>query len=254
MRKDRVLVVCPSRDRPHSLGDMVASVRNTSHKADVAVYVDDDQKKEYPTDWPINVHLTYGPQVGPVASINELVNRFPGYAAYGAATDDSVFVTPEWDEWVLAKAAGFKAGIGVMAPYHESFIYLGASASMGRRHTRMDFPWATRRWIELVGWLACPACHSFYWDVVVELMGEMTQIAYAGPRDFEMQHAMAESANNDKIHHDAKEAILAVAFERKEIVRRLREAIDASGDDVDTPDVLGVPVGLPDREAPRAGT
>lgn len=227
-RSERVLVVCASRDRVHSLGEMVESVRRTSKNADVAIYVDDDQKSEYPTDWPRNAFLTYGPQVGPVASLNELVHRFPGYAAYGAATDDSLFVTPDWDQWVLKTADSFKAKIGAIAPYHESFNAITDRPSLtARRQTRMDFPWATRKWIEAVGWLACPSCYHFYWDVVVELMGEMTQIAYAGPRDFEMTHAMATTMNEEKIKLDAKQAIIYVAFERRAMVERIREAIDA---------------------------
>lgn len=224
---DRVLVVCASRDRVYSLDRMIDSVLMTAKNADIAVYIDEDQTEDYDREWHKRVFPTFGPRLGPCRSLNHLVTLYQGeYLAYGAATDDSTFGTLGWDEWVIRTAKAFPGQIGAMSPHHDNFLPLGTRGTlMNRRRPRMDFPWVTAKWFEAVGWFCCPNCHSFYWDVVVELIGEMTQIAYAGPRDFEMMHDSAPSLNNDHILADAQHAMLCTAFERKEAVERIREAI-----------------------------
>jgi hypothetical protein len=196
---------------------MIDSALKTSTNADVAIYVDEDQEGQY-KGFTTGALLTIGDRIGPVKSMNELVRLHPGYVAYGAATDDCEFVSPGWDRWVMKTAAAFKSGIGVMAP-----------RSNGSE--RMDFPWATSEWIEVVGHLAWPACVHYYWDIMIELLGEATQIAYAANSDFAIKHlglpGKVEITMTTRALADARNLLPSIALERPKIIRKLRDAIAA---------------------------
>ncbi|HLC20937.1 MAG TPA: hypothetical protein VJM10_02360 [Candidatus Methylomirabilis sp.] len=229
MNQGKVLVVCATRDRPYKLGDLIRSLLDTSEKADLAIYIDDDQDALYPLDVPDRVRRHVGPRVGPCVSLNELVKAHPGYEAYGAATDDSTFATPGWDQWVLAQVDKFPGRVGVMSPFHRAPTPVMFSYVRPHIRTRMDFPWATRRWIEALGWFTHPDTYSFYWDVIVEVLGIAAGvIAYASEKEFEMDHDMNPSINGDKVSADAKAAILALAMETPGYLKRIRESMNGA--------------------------
>jgi hypothetical protein len=208
----KVLVVCASRDRNIALQRMIDSVRKTSSKADIAVYIDDDQFDLY-QDMSGAMPLI-GPRIGPVASLNKLVTLYPNYEAYGAATDDCTFISNGWDEWVLKVSRNFPGEIGVIAPKLKG-------------SDRMDFPWATRRWIEVVGWFAFPSAYHFYWDIFVELLGEATAIKYATDQEFLMLHDDAPTEEiNLKTATDARNVLPAIALERPKLIKRLKAAME----------------------------
>lgn len=210
----RVLVVLASRDRPFALLRMVDSVLKTSPLADIAVYVDEDQRKDYEIELPPNTRLHFGPRLGPVASLNDLVRRSPGYEAYGAATDDCLFATVGWDRWVLETARSFKGGIGVMGPWLDGAL------------RKMDFPWATANWINTLGFFAHPQAHHFYWDVMLEMLGEATQMKNATQKEFEIKHDGHPSSNLEKhLLTDSFNFARWCAFDRRDQIQRLRSAI-----------------------------
>jgi len=191
---------------------MIDSVRKTSSKADIAVYIDDDQFDLY-QDMSGAMPLI-GPRIGPVASLNKLVTLYPNYEAYGAATDDCTFISNGWDEWVLKVSRNFPGEIGVIAPKLKG-------------SDRMDFPWATRRWVEVVGWFAFPSAYHFYWDIFVELLGEATAIKYATDQEFLMLHDDAPTEEiNLKTATDARNVLPAIALERPKLIKRLKAAME----------------------------
>lgn len=230
---DRALIVCASRDRPNLLRDMIHSFKATSTKADLAVYVDDDQGGPY-LNAALGAHMIVGPRIGPCAALNALVKAHPGYAVYGAVTDDALFENDGWDQWALTAAAGFPNGIGLLAP-------------ITHMHGRMDFPWATAGWIDVVGDLCYPGTHHFYWDVALELLGEsLGLIRYAtrdectlihleaGPspvpmdEDAPLDIAQCDAATQKALAHayaDAKIVCAWAAHSRKPMLAKLKEAI-----------------------------
>ena len=210
-----ILILCPSRDRNLALGRMIVTLLKTSTHADLAVYVDDDQVEMYaPCVKHERVRYVHGPRVGPVAAMNVMVETNPGYEVYGAVTDDSEFRTDGWDLWLLKAAASFPGGIGVMSPKL-------------RGSKRMDYPYATRRWVEVLGFFAWPGCHHFYWDVLVELLGEgIGAIKYATEEEFLMLHDDAPTENISlKTVTDARNLLPIIAIERPLLIRKLREAV-----------------------------
>ena len=212
----KVLVCIASRDRPQMLAKSIDSILSTSANADVAVYVDEDQWDEYKFIGTLSrVKFICSEQKGPVYSLNALCDMFPGYAAYGAATDDCEFVTQGWDRWVLDTIRDFPKGIGCLSPHS------GA-------HGRMDFPWVSAEWLRLVGYLANPGCYHYYWDVGMEILAEQTCIARATREDFSILHDGVMSPNlNTHLLSDARAAILWCAFDRPMLLKRLQEAIHA---------------------------
>lgn len=227
MPNGRVLVAIASRDRPHLLESAIRSILMSSEKADVAYYVDDDQASEY--DLPPNnrVLRMSGPQVGPCRSLQSLVDAHPGYEVYGAATDDCSFITPGWDRWALKAAK--RQPISVICPYHQGPLPDGVDLEAQAVLPRLDFPFATAEWIRRVGYFAHPATYCVYWDVIMEVWGEMTTIVRAGRHDFEILHDWAPSANQGKFLADAKAAILVLAHETRDAVDRIENRKPRTG-------------------------
>ena len=202
------MVMCASRDRNVALDRMVESVRRTSTKADIAVYIDEDQRQMYPE---IGKGM-YGPRIGVVPSINQLWEANPGYDAYGWATDDCEFTSPKWDEWVLKTSSEFPGEVGAMSPRLNS-------------RDRMDFPWLTRRWTEALGWFAWPGALHYYWDIYLELLGEKVGIRYATKAEFGIEHDSAPAENiTEKVRHDGPLVLTSIAMERRSLIDKLLAA------------------------------
>ena len=67
----RILVVCASRGRPTRLARMLDSVKKTSTLADVAVYIDEDQKDDY-AYLADKCMMLVGDRIGQCASLNQI--------------------------------------------------------------------------------------------------------------------------------------------------------------------------------------
>lgn len=209
------LCVLASRDRNIALERLLRSFFWTSTDADVAVYIDDDQEQDYAALMQRLPQVLWhvGPRCGPCRSLNLLVAKHPEYAAYGAATDDSEFLTHGWDRWVVEAIARMPKGIGMIAPK------LAGSS-------RMDFPWASARWIDLVGYLALPLTHHYYWDVALETLAEQTCIVRATKDEFAISHDDAPSENlSIYMQEDALQAIQWIAFERPKLLKKIQEEL-----------------------------
>jgi hypothetical protein len=207
---------------------MIDSVLRTSTRADVVVYLDEDQESLYRgTDR--RAKLVVGKRHGQCVALNSIHAGFPGYLAYGAATDDCEFMAPGWDQWVIQTTHGFRGGVGAMAPAHE-------------HPQRMDFPWFTDKWIQALGLFVPLGTEHFYWDVALEVIGEFTQIAYATPEQFLIRHDHLEpregvpdnrhdmkteiSLHFFKMAQDARFTCAWLATERRGAIAKLREAMN----------------------------
>jgi hypothetical protein len=223
----RVLVVCASRGRPLELARMLDSLEETSTLADVAVYIDDDQQEDYKAIMGRAI-VVVGPRIGQCRSLNHMVKKMPGYDAYGAATDDCCFKTPDWDQWVIKTAHEFKGGIGVIAPFSGGDV------------PRMDFPWVTGKWLEVVNPFTVLGTHHSFWDVALQILGEATQIKFANRYEFMMWHeglsgnVIPEKQQTDigkvvyniyHVYNDAHCVCVWMALHRQPIIDKLLKAI-----------------------------
>lgn len=232
---DRVLVVCASRERDELLLDMEKSFYATSTVADLAIYLDDDRATAADLLDP-RTKVIVGPRIGPCGGLNKLVASNPGYVAYGAATDDSEFRTPGWDKWVIRAAKSLPAGIGCISPL--TYGIAGGKAE-GIVAGRMDFPWVTAGWLKVVGAFCIPdLIHHYYWDVALELLGEVVGICYAKEDEFVMFHhgVFSGQIGGDEdfptgvgvmaywAHADARTMCIWAAYDRRRLLKRLIES------------------------------
>lgn len=219
MSNGRVAVLCPTRDRPEDLEELIQSVLLTTTRADVLVYVDDDQQALYPNvigpDAPKNLLYLIGPRVGPVASANALVKQYDDYSIYGLVTDDATLTTPHWDEWALAATDKFPNRICVISPFHN-------------QGNHVDMPFVTREWIAAAGWFACPDCQHYCWPIITGLIGEMTAIVHAPRHSFGIYHApKVEMVSEGRLAADHAAFFQFVALKLPPVVDRIREAMSA---------------------------
>jgi hypothetical protein len=218
-----ILVVCASRDRPDHLHDAVKSCPGTSTKVDMAVYVDADQINEYMhhCDWKEEfgdrLMFTVDKRLGPNGSLNALYRKHGGgYQIIGVTPDDSEFMVTGWDDYVIETINGFPGRIGVVAPAHNDGHYCA-------------YPYVSREWIDIVGWYCMPEAHSFVWDTCIEMLGEATNIEYAGEHVFRMRHKVLHSENWEEHLKTDEHAFLGWCVTRRsDLVKRLRAVIKSS--------------------------
>lgn len=211
-------VVCPSRDRPQYLFKLAESMVRTSARARLYAYVDDDQRELYEAiQFPDRVTVHVGPKIGPTASVNALVETFRGPRIYGVAPDDTTFQTPGWDEWTLAEFERFPGRLGVVSPAHPYGAFV-------------NFPYVSREWIDLVGWMAEPTPFHFVWDTILEMLGDATRISYAPKDKFYMANEAKEAINyRTHFQTDCEKFLWWCVIERRALVTRIRAAIEAAG-------------------------
>lgn len=174
-----VLVMIPTRNRPHLFLRAVKSVFATSRHAYVAAYVDtNDPYADYYRGlrMPDRTIMIHGEQIGVAAAANSLVNEHSRFDAYGLLTDDSVITTPGWDKWLLDRLEAFEDGCGVVSPSHNLGFHV-------------DMPFVSRRWIEVMGWFAEPNMNHFCWPTVIGLTASLAgRLHRASASEFAIQH------------------------------------------------------------------
>lgn len=187
---------------------------STSTHANLIAYVDDDQESMYRAlTLPERCHLFVGRRVGPVEATNLLVHHHREPARiYGRISDDCLFLTPGWDDYVLRTIDGFPGRLGVL-----SIAWSNAEF--------VNFPWVSREWVETVGWYFFPRAFHHCCDTVLELLGDATRIVYSDPKDFEMAHAAVDYMNQEHLDADAKEFLHWCVTARRETVKKIRAAM-----------------------------
>jgi hypothetical protein len=208
-------VIVPSRERVEDLRGVYASMIETSTEAVMLLYIDNDQEAAYAEfkDLP-RCHMLVGNRVGPVSSANTLCDRFRGSVRiYGMVPDDAQFLTRGWDRYLTETFEAMPGRVGVISAAHNGGSYV-------------NFPWVSREWVETVGWYFYP--HNFHHccDTILEVLGEATRIEYARPDQFEMHHDLKHTMNRDQFDGDLMGCLNWLVGERRELVRRIRAAIE----------------------------
>ena len=175
---------------------MVRSCIQTAPEVDVAVYIDEDQRRLY--GWveeeraPKQLKVTFGLRIGPVASINHLIEKHSDYDCYGFVLDDCRFGTLGWDKFIeeFWEKDGPYTSIGMIAP-----------AKNTGEHGDMLF--VTKGWIAALGWFAWPGCYHWGWDAIMSSLGHAAGVYYqANPKEFWITHDVLLSMNRDRYPAD----------------------------------------------------
>ena len=212
-----IAVLCPSRDSVAGAERAYQSMLDTSRDADLILCADEDQRERYAGFGKRpRARLFARPRQSVVDLLNAAVLSLPGYAAYGLIVDDAVFTVTGWDEFVAGQIADFRGGIGVVSAHHADGPWV-------------NFPYVGPRWIETLGWYACPETHHFCWDTVLELLGDATAITYAHEDEFSIHHdSLARPGVKERFQHDGKAFLSWCIDQRRWNIAALREARDTS--------------------------
>ena len=184
----RVLVIVPSRDRPKELAQLIHSAVETSKRADIAVYIDQDQMDLYGflKDAPDRVKVYSGGRIGPVAVANKVAALSSRYDAFGFVPDDARFTIPGWDDHVLMDCVG---SLCIVAPEHGNH--------------EIDMPFISRKWYEALGWFAWPGLYHWGWPSVLAALGHATDsLVRSTAAEFYIDHAGENSKNRDRYPAD----------------------------------------------------
>ena len=104
---DKLLVMCPSRNRPDRIREMLSSFDATkSPGTSMAVYVSDDdpQLDKYRAILEERGILHVGPRKCIVEVFNFLSSEvYPGFEYYGEVNDDHFYVTKGWDQILIQR-------------------------------------------------------------------------------------------------------------------------------------------------------
>lgn len=208
-------VVCPTK-RPGEFVKMANSATSLSLDAHVLAYTDDgdDYTEAFVSlEQPDRVKMLRGPRCGPTASVNKLVNHFPDYDVYGVCPDDCAFSTPGWGKFVEDAIHSFPNQIGVLSPAHNFGPFV-------------NFPFVSKRWIDVLGWFACPTMYHFCWDSVLELLGEQTVIRFATRDEMFMTNQAIPAFNYDThFRADCEQFLWWTVLTRKSQVEKLKAAM-----------------------------
>jgi hypothetical protein len=204
-----ILVCCPTRDRADIAAQFADSVARTSN-AHVAFYIDEDQVDRYSSLFKHQggrLHTIIGPRIGSAQAYNALYRAFPHFDVYGMCADDSEFSPTNWDKNLERVIRQFPNGIGVAATHNGSHI---------------QFPFVTRRWIELVGWVPQGFRH-YAIDGVLQMLGEDTHLVFLDPKDVALEHKDART--NQSIGDDAVTFMLWCVTKKRYSSAILRNAM-----------------------------
>ena len=212
-----VAVLCPTRDNTAGAERAYRSLLATSTEADMILCVDGDQLDLYGHRMGGDrLRLFSKPRTSIVDLLNAAAEKYRGYDVYGLIVDDSVFVTRGWDTQVQGWVTGFKGGIGVVSAHHAAGPWV-------------NFPYVSRRWIDTLGWYACPETHHFCWDTVSELLGDATSIVYAHEDEFSIHHdGLIQCSREAVMVHDTREFLDWCIDRRRWNIMKLREARDTA--------------------------
>lgn len=189
-----VCILVPSRDRPRQLAELLRSSIQTAPDVTVLAYIDEDQRRLY--QWtqepgvPDQLKVTFGPRVGPVASINHLAMKHRyDFDVFGFMLDDCRLGTLGWD-----------AFLGEIVTSSKN-IWLVAPAKNTGDHGDMMF--VPKAWLEALGWFAWPGCYHWGWDAIMASLGHATgTYVRATPGQFWVTHDVEPSTNRDKYAAD----------------------------------------------------
>jgi hypothetical protein len=225
MTQERVVAICPSRDRPTQLDRLVTSFLATSTHARLVIVIDSDQSSLYDLS-------NYGARVtaivqsssmaGPAGTYNQIVSSITA-DVYGAVVDDSEFMTVGWDDFVLNTRNGFPGKVGLVSAWNNVCMPRGDDSP---QIDYVQFPFVTREWVSAVGFFSYPKCVAYCWDTILDVIGDETSIKRCDKEEFHMRHHAMTSDNEGKyLRQDALEAVFYLANGRRKTVARLKKAM-----------------------------
>ena len=226
MSAGRVLVICPSRDRPHALYRMIDSFLRTSTHAKLVVVIDEDQTGMYDLSGfgeRVSVVVKSPARSGPAGTYNSVWSTTPA-DVYGALTDDCEFLTSGWDDVVLEIRERMPGKVGLIAPWSN---VKDPEGTVIDEIDYVQFSFITREWGAALGYFTYPKCLAYAWDTILEVLADSTSIERVPREVFSICHRSLPSDNvKQYMANDTYEALMFFAQQRRRAIERLRRAMD----------------------------
>lgn len=164
--KDKILIICPTRNRPDRANEMLCSVKSTSD-ADVVFLIDDDQIDLY-KDFKADKLITASNETT-TEKINEAFFKKQCYYKYfSVSNDDFVYHTQQWDKKIIHTLEDYGGGIA----------YGNDMLQKERMPTTSIISGAI---VRELGWLQMPKLTHLYGDEVWRHIGKSLNILFYMP-------------------------------------------------------------------------
>jgi hypothetical protein len=232
MRRPKVAVIVPSRQRAGNVARLVSAwQRTTTGDGHLVVAVDDDDPllsayTYLAARWPADVQLCEAPR-HPAGALGGTLNDYAiayaaGFHAVGFMGDDHVPRTHGWDQMVLD---AIQTGYGIV--YGDDLF---------QRRALPTAVFMDARIVRALGWMSPPGLRHLYVDNAWKQLGEATeQLCYLPRVVIEHLHPAAGKADMDEVYRrvnhpdaDAWDRAAYLAWQRDSFpadAARIREAL-----------------------------
>lgn len=191
MSQNKVLVICPTRERPGKLREMIESFQRTAVMSELRIIIDYDDPKynEY-----INIIVehnltscirTSAERKTTTDFINRAYRSEPIFDFYSVTNDDFVYHTPEWDQKLTEE---IKAHGNIGIAYGDDGL-----AGVNMPTTSV----ISGEIIRAVGWLQLPSLRHLYGDNTWRTVGQSANILRYRP-DVKIEHRHPYSGKVDR--------------------------------------------------------
>ena len=146
---DRISILCPSRNRPEQLVEMMKSALEMSARPDsieFCLYIDADDSSYDELKLPSNVTVVRGPRMWLSMMYNSLLTAAKGEYLFWSG-DDVEFKTFGWDEEMRNALKLFSSQLGVVHVNDMATSYPQKYATIGMVH---------RNWVKAFGYVFTP--------------------------------------------------------------------------------------------------
>jgi len=211
-----VTVLIPTRGRPQCFKDAIESVWRTS-SAWVVAYQDlDSDLAGYPTD---GYKLIHGKRVGVSGALNAMAQHVmeerPWTEVLAMMTDDSLMMTPRWDDFAVSVARRFHKGIGVISPRsHKCGVH------------RVDQPAVTMGWFKHYGYFAYKEVGHYCWPNIIGLTSERLCLYKCSAQEWEIEHRQV-GGRDSAIAYDSERFYEWVSWHMEEARSALEQTLVA---------------------------
>ncbi len=165
--KERVAVICPSRERTGRVGECIREFyRTSSGLADLILTIDDDDPQKDGYDEAVKNnggHLMIGPSLRCVPKLNWALPFFMDYEVIFFIGDDCLMRTPGWDARMLEEARK-----------SDGWAILYGSDGIPEHDNHAMHYGLTNKVAKALGYLALPGCIHVFCDTAMTLLGQKT--------------------------------------------------------------------------------
>lgn len=226
----RLLMICPTRNRPDRVLEMLKSFKDTRTFAEIIFYVADDDLRigEYRANLSTE-NVIYGPRI-PLVQVVNMFSSQGDYAYSGVINDDHIFHTPGWDKAFVDAIESRGRGWGVAFGNTNDTPYWQPSGEIMSVKT-----------IRTLGFYFPPDLEHLFVDrALIDIFKDMNLLHKVKSVDIEHRHWAFKKAEIDQNYKELyqdeanynRQEQLYLKWKKEKlpgVIERLRKAMEAAG-------------------------